>query len=139
VTDFVLDASVALSWFIDHPVAPYAERVRQSLSNGSRAAVPGLWRLEVPNGFAVAERRRILTLSDIAQAIQKCEALLQKSIDTFNDPISLRKVLGTARQFRLTTYDACYLDLALDLRLPLATLDRRLGEAAVKAGIGLFS
>jgi len=32
VSRFVLDASVALSWFIDHPVAPGALRAKQVLA-----------------------------------------------------------------------------------------------------------
>jgi len=138
VTQFVLDASVALSWFIDRPVAPYAVRVEEVLARGGRAIVPALWRVEVPNGFVIAERRRILTFSDTALAIQKCEALLRKSIDSVQEPVSLRQVLTSAQQFQLTAYDACYLDLARELRLPLATLDRRLAEAANQAGVPLL-
>ena len=52
---FVLDASVALAWFVDHPVAAYAVRVRKSLARDARALVPGLWHLEMANRFAVAE------------------------------------------------------------------------------------
>ena len=138
MTQFVLDASVALSWFIDRPVAPYAVRVEEVLARGGRAIVPALWRVEVPNGFVIAERRRILTFSDTALAIQKCEALLRKSIDSVQEPVSLRQVLTLAQQFQLTAYDACYLDLARELRLPLATLDRRLAEAANQAGVPLL-
>ena len=38
-----------------------------------------------------------------------------------------RETLALARAERLTTYDAAYLELAIRLGLPLATLDRRLG------------
>jgi predicted nucleic acid-binding protein len=136
---FVLDASVALAWFIDRPMASYAARISQILANGGRAMVPPLWRVEVPNGLVVAERRGVLSFSDISEAVDKIELLLGQSIESVQEPTSLRRVLASARQFRLTAYDACYLDLARDVQLPLATLDRRLGEAAVQAGIPLFS
>jgi predicted nucleic acid-binding protein len=139
VSDFVLDASVALSWFVDRPVAPYAARVRQALVNGSRATVPPLWRVEVPNGLVVAERRRILSPSDTTLAVQKLELLLSQSIDSAVETVSLTRVLSSSRQYRLTAYDACYLDLAREQRLPLATLDRRLREAALLAGVTLLS
>lgn len=35
-----------------------------------------------------------------------------------------------ARRTKLTAYDAAYLQLALDLRAPLATFDQKLGKAA---------
>jgi predicted nucleic acid-binding protein len=135
----VLDASVTLSWFVDRPVAPYAARVGQLLANGGRAVVPPLWRVEVPNGLVVAERRGVLSSSDINEAVEKIELLLSRSIESVPEPTSLRRVLASARQFRLTAYDACYLDLARDVQLPLATLDRRLGEAAERAGVAWFS
>jgi predicted nucleic acid-binding protein len=136
---FVLDASIALSWFIDRPTAPYAARVGQILANGGRAVVPALWRVEVPNGLAVAERRGVLSPSDTTQAVQKLELLLSESIESIQEPVSLRQVLISARQFRLTAYDACYLDLARDMQLALATLDRRLSEAGRLAGVPAFS
>jgi predicted nucleic acid-binding protein len=37
-----------------------------------------------------------------------------------------------AARLKLTAYDAAYLQLALDLRAPLATFDRNLGRAAMK-------
>lgn len=136
---FVLDASVALAWFVDRPVSSYATLVGEVLATGGRAIVPSLWRVEVPNGLLVAERRGVLSRSDTALAVEKFEQLLGQSIESVQEPVSLRRVLVSARQFQLTAYDACYLDLARDAQLPLATLDRRLGEAAGRAGIALFS
>jgi predicted nucleic acid-binding protein len=43
----------------------------------------------------------------------------------------------TAQQFELTAYDATYLEIAREQQLPLATLDRKLAEAAEQAGISL--
>jgi len=40
-----------------------------------------------------------------------------------------------AESYVLTIYDALYLDLALRLSLPLATLDRKLAAAAQRAGV----
>ena len=43
-----------------------------------------------------------------------------------------------ATDWGLTSYDACYLDTALRQRLPLATKDRVLGEAARRVGVPLY-
>ena len=136
---FVLDASVALAWFVDNPVAAYAVRVRKSLARDARALVPGLWHLEMANGFAVAERRGILTSANSTAGIAAIEQLLLQSIENSADFVSLRQVLTTARDFQLSAYDAVYLDTARRERLPLATLDRRLLLAAQRAGVEAYS
>lgn len=134
---FVLDASVALAWFIDRQIAPYATDVKQRLLAGDRAVVPSVWRLEVANGFVMAERRGILTPSDIAPALQNLEIVIAQSIDESARPVPMRHVIATARQFQLTAYDAEYLDTARLQQLSLATLDRKLEQAATQAGVQL--
>jgi predicted nucleic acid-binding protein len=135
---FVLDASVALAWFIDRPVAPYATRVQRLLLGGDRAVVPPLWRLEIANGFVVAERRGILTASDTAQILQNFQIVLTQAIEDSQQSFSLQRLIATARQFQLTAYDAEYLDTARIEQLPLATLDQRLEAAAASAGVPLL-
>ncbi len=134
---FVLDASIALAWFIDRPIAPYAARVRQLLLRGDRAVVPLIWRREVANGLVVAARRGLRTPSDIALALQSFETVLALSIEESSYHIPMRRVVATAGQFRLTAYDAEYLDTGRLQNLPLATLDRQLQAAAVQAGVPL--
>lgn len=136
---FVLDASVALAWFLDRPTAQYADHVRQLLLRGNRAVVPALWQLEIANGFIVAERRGILNSSDTTEALQNLEVVIAQAIENSLDPVSMRGILRTAKEFRLTAYDAVYLDTALRQELPLATLDRQLLTAASRAGVEILS
>jgi predicted nucleic acid-binding protein len=135
---FVLDASVALRWFLDHPVPVYANRVKQFFLKGVRAVVPALWHLEMSNGLAVAERRSILTTTDVDQAMIDIEQIVAQAVDTDDHVISARQSLVTARAFQLSAYGAVYLDLARRERLPLATLDDRLRAAAAHAGVELL-
>jgi predicted nucleic acid-binding protein len=134
---FVLDASVALAWFLDDPVAPLALRVKQALLAEARAVVPALWHLEMANGLVVAERRRILTAADVTRSLLHLEQLATQ-IETNSDFIPVRPALTTARPFQLSAYDAVYLDTARDEGLPLATLDRSLSTAAERAAVELF-
>jgi len=138
VKRFVLDASVALAWFVDRSIAPYAAGVRKLLLAGSRAVVPALWQLELVNGFVVAERRGVLTPSDTAQILQNFEIVLAQSIEIRHEPVSMRRIIATAREFQLTADDAAYLDLATEQQLPIATLDRHLAEAAKRARVRLL-
>jgi predicted nucleic acid-binding protein len=137
VNRFVLDASVALAWFVDRSIDPYAVGIRERLRAGVRAIVPPLWRIEITNGFVMAERRGTLSASETTEAITKLEALRDQSIDSTSQEFSVHRLLGTARQFRLTAYDAEYLETARYEQLPLATLDRKLKQAAFQAGIEL--
>jgi predicted nucleic acid-binding protein len=132
---FVLDASVTLAWLIDQSIPPYAARVKQLLLSGDRAIVPPLWRLEIANGFLVAESRGMLAPSDTMQILQAFEAGIARSIEDSLQALPMRGVMATARQFQLTAYDAEYLDTARIQQLPLATLDRQLEKAALQCGV----
>jgi predicted nucleic acid-binding protein len=135
---FVLDASVALRWFLDHPMPPYANRVKQFFLKGVRAVVPALWHLEMSNALVVAERRSILTPADVDQAMIDIEQIVAQAVDTDSQIVSARQCLATARGFQLSAYDAVYLDLARRERLPLATLDERLRAAGAIAGVAFL-
>lgn len=136
---FVLDASVALAWFIDPSVAPLAARIQRFLLQGDRAIVPHLWRPEVANGFVSAQKRGILTAVRSAQAFAELDLLLAQSIENASYDLSIQRVVATAQTFGLTAYDATYLETAREQQLPLATLDRRLAAAAGPAGVSLIS
>lgn len=138
MSGFVLDASVALRWFLDQPMPPFANRVKQHLLKGARAVVPALWHLEMSNGLVVAQRRSILTAADVDQAVIDLEQFVAQAVDTETSVVSARQSLGTARAFQLSAYDAVYLDLARSQSLRLATLDDRLRAAATQAGVSLL-
>jgi predicted nucleic acid-binding protein len=135
---FVLDASVGLAWFLDDPVPDLAQRLRRSLEKGSRAIVPPLWHLEMANGFAIGQRRGILTESRSDRCLDDIEGLMSSVIETSSGTISLRRALSVARAFGLTAYDAAYLETARREHLPLASLDRQLKAAASTAGVEIL-
>jgi predicted nucleic acid-binding protein len=138
VTRFVLDASVALAWLLDDPVPAYALNVKRSLGK-TRALVPALWNLEMANALAVGERRGILTSEQLVRSVNLIEQLMGEAIETAASVVTLRQLLATARSFRLTAYDAVYLETARTEGVPLATLDRALRAAASQAGVELLS
>jgi len=136
---FVLDASVALAWFLDRPIAPYADHIRHLLLNDNRAVVPALWQLEMANGFIVAERRGVLTRSDTVEALQNLDLVIAQAIENSLEFVSMRRALHAGREFGLPAYDAVYLETAIGQDLPIATLDRQLKAAASKAGVEVLS
>jgi len=134
---FVLDASVALSWFIDIPVEPYAAQVRDRVRRGDRAVVPPLWELEFANGVLMAERRRIIDATIGDETLAEMERLQRAGVEMDSAAPPVRVVLEVSRNYQLTVYDAAYLELARRESLPLATLDKALRTAAGKAGVKL--
>ena len=131
---FVLDASTALGWMLDRPVPARAAQARKRISAGEVPVVPGLWLHEVSNAVVTSERRGRLTADQVNT--------LAVDLDEFSDvvevdPLAVRAsvLVETARQTQLTVYDAAYLELAARRRLPLATLDDKLREAARRAGL----
>ena len=138
MNQFILEASVSLAWFLDSPVPDLAIRVRRSLESGSRAIVPPLWFLEMANGFAIAERRGNLAVAFTDRCLRDVEGLMASVIDESTTAISLRQAHSVARSFKLSAYDAAYLETARREHLALATLDRALGDAATKAGVPLL-
>ena len=132
----VLDSSVTLAWLysdeLTDPVRTVFERV-----TASRAWVPSLWRLEVANSLHMAVRRRRIDAA-FRDASLADLALLNISADPDTDTFAWSTTLQLADRHTLTLYDAAYLELALRLSLPLATLDQELRSAAKQAGLALL-
>jgi predicted nucleic acid-binding protein len=79
-----------------------------------------------------------LTQADVEQAMIDIEQIVVQAVDTDSMVVPLRQSLATARAFRLSAYDAVYLDLARSYKLPLATLDAELRTAAGQANVELL-
>ncbi len=132
---FVLDASLALAWFVDKPVPALALRVRRSLENDAGALVPAYFHLEVANGLLVGERRGEIGPQDSDQCIVYLEQLMLSVIEVHTDAVPASRAIEMARTYRLTPYDAIYLSLAHREGIALATLDHKLRIAAIDAGV----
>ena len=133
MNDFVLDASVALAWFLDDEQAPQADNVRARLIR-ERAYVSQLWHLEVRNGLIIAERRGRLSATRINECL---EAIKWLPIQTDSEAV-LDTVVSLARMHNLSVYDAVYLELAKRRDAALASLDGALLRAAAEEGVQLL-
>jgi predicted nucleic acid-binding protein len=133
VTDFVLDCSVALSWFFEDERSQAADQLLEELETEA-AVVPSLWYFEMANILAIGERRKRTTAARIAEFLAQLERLAIIADDEIPARAFVR-VLNLARSERLTAYDACYLELAMRLGIPLATKDRALARAATRLGV----
>ncbi len=134
--NFVLDASIALSWCFSDEATSETTSLLDSLET-SIAYVPQLWPLEVGNILIGAERRQRISYAGITKFLTLLENL-NIHVDESTTQNGFNKILTLAYSTQLTTYDAAYLELALRLGLPLATKDIQLQKAAQKMGVKLI-
>jgi predicted nucleic acid-binding protein len=137
VSDFVLDASLTLQWFLeDEADRNYSLAVLASLSE-KRTSVPLLWFYEVGNGLLMAYRRKRITFDQIGGFLTRLRALPIEAAQ--QTPSEIFELPVLAQSHNLTNYDAAYLALANRLNLPLATTDSELRKAAASAGVSLVA
>lgn len=132
----VLDGSATLAWlYPDEITDAIAGIFDYVVHNG--ATVPSLWRIEIANSLTVAVRRERITAKERKESLLDLEQLMIAS-DRETDSHVWGDTLRLADQHGLTVYDATYLELALRLALPLATLDRDLRVAAEREHVTLL-
>lgn len=130
---FVLDCSITVAWLFDDEASPETDALLDRLRDDG-ALVPGVWRLELGNVLAQAERRNRIAAVQIAAFLDLLNRLpIVTDAETENR--ALREILTLARTENLTTYNAAYLELAMRRSTQLATRDRALIRAA--RGIGV--
>ncbi|MGA9072315.1 MAG: type II toxin-antitoxin system VapC family toxin [Terracidiphilus sp.] len=134
--NLVLDSSATLAQaFPDERTAAIMELFQLIANCG--AIVPELWRIEVANTLNVGIRRGRISKANRQGILDDLESL-PISIDWETRKHTWGRTLELADRHRLTVYDATYLELALRLALPLATLDEELREAALREGVAVM-
>lgn len=134
---FVLDNSVVMRWLLNDGSPErlaYASNVLGLLTQEtSEALVPGVWPLEVANVLVKAQTKGVISEAR-ASAFVGLLSEMAITVDASTAAHALGETLQLARRFRLSSYDAAYLELALREGLPLATLDTDLQNAVVQVG-----
>lgn len=132
----VLDGSATLGWFYPgETTVALSELFDRVVARG--AFVPELWKIEVASSLTVGIRRRKITAEDREEALADLDRLFI-TVDRHTGDHVWHESLALADKHRLTVYDATYLELALRLSLPLATLNGDPRNAAAREGVPLF-
>jgi len=129
----VIDASVALSWFLQDEQSPASDRLFALVAEEG-AVVPSLWRLEIANALQVAVRRNRIDRAYRDGTIQRA-GRLPIEVDPETDTHAWTRTLHLSERHDITVYDAAYLELALRRGVRLATRDRDLARAAINSGV----
>jgi predicted nucleic acid-binding protein len=80
--------------------------------------------------LSISAAARVAELEDLAR--------LPITVDTETASRAWRDTATLADRYRLTLYDASYLELSIRLSIPLATFDAALRRAATAAGVVLL-
>ncbi len=118
----VVDCSLVCALLFDEPDRLDA----QARLAGRRLMAPQLLDHEVVN-VAVQKQRRGMPAAVVEQALRD---YLEQDLELV--PTDLMGQFILAQRYALSAYDAAYLWLAAELKAPLATFDRRLGDAATR-------
>ena len=133
----VVDCSVLIAGLLPDEVEVQAQAILEDLQHGvSVVIVPSLFYQEVSNVLLMAYRRERISREILSQYLDVI-AMLPLRVDTAaaTQSSTMKTVCELAEKHGLTTYDASYLELAIRLDLPLATLDSDLYNAAAKVDV----
>lgn len=137
MSDFVLDASVSLAWYLPATSAQdaYAGKVMTLIRNGAIPAVPSLWIHEMGARLIKAQRSKLITLAALNKSVSELEAI---PYDTHHIAYSVGMLVKAAKGYHLQGYDAVYFDLAKRLGIPIASVDRGIRSACKRFALPLL-
>ncbi len=130
---FVIDASVVCTWVLPDEASSATNALLDQMELTGATAPDLLWH-EVRNVLMMSRRRNRMTFDAVTVGMVKVRNLpVYTCVLESDEPI-----LTLSERHGLTAYDAAYLALALEMHLPLATLDKQLRAAATREGVPLL-
>jgi len=133
MSEIVIDASVMISILFEDEESKYSKSVLECMMQGRGVIVPEIFHAEVLNVMLVSERRGRIDSDDIHQMLKFLSDLEVVTMSYTNK----KEIMRLARNYNLTSYDATYLGLAINKKIHIATLDKRLMEASIAEKIYL--
>ena len=134
---FVVDASVAIGWVHPAQATKQTAAMLDALAEGLAIEVPALWSLEVANALTMLVRRRKLLENERLAALGWFRGLPVR-VDHEMAALAFSRLSELASTYRLSVYDAAYLELAQRRHLVLGCKDGLLQNAARQAGVDLW-
>jgi predicted nucleic acid-binding protein len=123
VRSYVVDASVAVKWFVDEDGSDEARLMRDTFLVGQLDLIaPDLLRYEVAIAlrYHPVARTNRSSIAGAMQAIEDYQFLVNPSREAWSKAIQL------CYESKISPYDAIYIGLANTLKLRLVTADERL-------------
>lgn len=126
---FIADSSVGVAWAVPSQASEATDQLLDEVAAGRPLVVPSLWPFEVANALLVLLRRRKILTEERDRALDAL-ARLSMMVDDEGPRHAFQSTSDRAAEHGLSVYDAAYLELALRRKLPLASRDDALCNAA---------
>jgi len=127
-TAVVVDAAVALKWVVTEPGSEQAGALLTAMAEGALSLVaPEHLVGEISNGLRKRVAQHALSADDALSAL---DAVASLDLEFIGGAERWCRSLSAALKWGVTTCDALYMLLAIDLHAELITADRRLVDAA---------
>lgn len=114
----VVDTNVIVGAYLH---GPHAKEIEVLLEQDREWFSPYLWRCEFRNVLALYLRKSLVGLAEASSIVQHAEARMR---NREHWPVSER-VLQFAQTSGCTSYDCEFVSVAIDLDVPLVTLDKK--------------
>jgi predicted nucleic acid-binding protein len=137
VSSYVLDSSFCGAFIMPDEESQKVTHFFESLTEDGVIYVPHLFWFEISNLLTTAIKRKRISPADVNSLL---ELLPQSKFNTdhsFGGDYS-KSVTALAVKYRLSSYDASYLELAIRKNAALGTLDGNLSKAGAEAGLGYY-
>ncbi len=130
--NIVVDCSFIMSAMLPDEYQEKIESVYHHIASGKyKVNVPSIFYLECNNVLISAFRRNRITENQHKEYIRFLNELIV-TVDRFSSiSESLYQIANISKKYNLSSYDASYLELAIRLSAPIATLDKKLVDACV--------
>ena len=132
----VLDASIMLAWLFRESTLTSRPRIEISLAQET-LLVPAHWPAEIGNALVVNVRRGRITEDDLTRLIESLQTFAV-SPQAPPETEHFETLVRITQMYRLTFYDALYVQLALETDSVLATLDEDMRKTAAQLGLELL-
>jgi len=123
LSNYIVDASVVVKWFLPEPFSDAARRLR---GDNIHCSSPDLLLLEAPN---VLWKHVIRGNLDLTTAREAVDALSVAPIRVHGADSLFAEAFRLALETRRSVYDCTYLALAIQEDCPLVTADRKFYDA----------
>lgn len=132
--DETIKAVVDCSYLMEAFEAPKSEKFNWLFDSQNRDSfcfvLPSLLHYEIGNVLLNKCKKGVFEAISAKESLSFLKFAHEK-------PVDFIKIFDVAQKHNLTFYNAAYLELAIALKLPLATYDQQLIEAAKAEGISL--
>jgi predicted nucleic acid-binding protein len=125
----LLDASAIISAILDEPEG----NIVSELTCDKVIASPNIIQMEFANALTRMMRKRTIERSEMLKAMESFELLPLQFIE-----VNYKNVIEIAWKYKIYAYDACYLDVAERLKLPLITFDGGMKNVGNEMGITML-